>query len=334
MTDEVRLRDVAEAAGVSIATASRALTGRNRVSASTTAHVTAVARRLGYQVNSVGRALREGSTRTVGMTVPVIGNPYFAQLVDAVEGALVEPGLELLIADSHGDVDHEARRLRTLVGRQIDGLVVVPADVERSAPALRAARRHAPVVQLDRRVEGLTTDFVGVDNALGMRVVVDHLVDRGARSVVLVGADDVTSAGVERREGFEAAVARRGLEVHAPLLDDFSLEAGQRAAEELVARGPLPDAVVAADDLLAVGVVTTLRRLGVDVPGRVLVTGFDGTVIAGITEPALTTVVQPFAALAQEVTRTLLARIADGSAPTRQSRISPELLVRASTTRP
>ena len=143
MTDEVRLRDVAEAAGVSIATASRALTGRNRVSASTTAHVTAVARRLGYQVNSVGRALREGSTRSVGMTVPVIGNPYFAQLVDAVEGALVAPGLELLIADSHGDVDHEARRLRTLVGRQIDGLVVVPADVERSAPACDRVRRVA-----------------------------------------------------------------------------------------------------------------------------------------------------------------------------------------------
>src|SRR5690348_2469987 len=140
----VRLKEVATAAGVSVTTASRALTGRGRISAETVDRVTQVAERMGYQAHEIGRALREGSIRTVGIVVPVISNPFFSQIVQFVEAELEANGFEMLVADSHGEVDREARRLRTLVGREVDGLIVIPSDAQRSGDALRRLASGIP----------------------------------------------------------------------------------------------------------------------------------------------------------------------------------------------
>jgi LacI family transcriptional regulator len=138
--------------------------------------------RLGYTVDPIARALREGSTRTVGMIVPVIGNPHFSELIAVVEDELQTAGFELILADSHGDVDQEARRLSTLVGRRVDGLLIVAHSSEGSALAIRAAMRSVPVVQLDRRVDHLPGDFVGIDDDEAMRLLLEHLVERGVRA--------------------------------------------------------------------------------------------------------------------------------------------------------
>ena len=329
----VRLQDVADAAGVSIATASRALTGKNRVSKGTIAHVKRTAERMGYQVNTIGRALREGTARSVGLVVPVIGNPFFGQLVQSIEDELQNHDLELIIADSHGLVERESRRLQLLVGRRVEGLIVVPSDAEHSAQALEAASATTPLVQLDRRVEGIKTDFIGVDNDLAMDLIIDHLVEQGVRSVALVASDATTSAGRERRSAFERATARLGLETQEHILDEFTLEFGKQAAQVLLDRPALPDAVVAGDDLIAIGLVTAFKRADVIVPRDILVTGFDGTILSEIADPPLTTVVQPFAELAREATRALVRRSTERDAPTIYSRIAPELIVRQSTQR-
>ena len=183
--DAVTLVDVAHAAGVSIATASRALTGKNRVSKQTIAHVTSVAAQLGYRVNVFGRALREGTNGTIGVVVPVVGNPFYGQLVHSLEEELQKHGLELVIADSHGEVDREQSRMRMLVDRRVEGIVVVPADAHLSAAALSDTEQSVPVVQLDRRVPGASADFVGIDNRAAMQAIVAHLVEQGATSIVL-----------------------------------------------------------------------------------------------------------------------------------------------------
>ena len=327
----VRLKDVAAAAGVSVATASRALTGRGRLSAATVQQVTQVAERLGYRVNEAGRALREGSIRTVGVVVPVVSNPFFSQIVESLEGALEAHGFEMLVADSHGEVDREARRLQMLVARDVEGLVVIPADAVRSAPALRRVAAGTPVVQLDRQVRRLGSDFVGVDNQLGLDLLVDHLVSAGARSVVLVGADATTSVGRERLSAFEAATARARLAVRRPILDRFTLEFGERAGRQLLGRQSLPDAVVAGDDLIAIGLIRALKAAGVSVPSDLMVTGFDGTVLSEISDPTLTTVRQPYASLTSQAVDVLLARAADRSRPTQRRRLAPELVLGRST---
>src|SRR5579871_4962904 len=163
----VRLRDVAAAAGVSVSTASRVLSGADGASPRAVATVLAAAKRLDYRPNLLARGLRGRATGLAGIVIPEIGNPFFAELVEALESALREVNLDMILADSRGLVDDEARRLQTLVDRQVEGLILIPTDHEASAPALRVAGRAVPIVQIDRQVDGFPADYVGVDNALG-----------------------------------------------------------------------------------------------------------------------------------------------------------------------
>jgi len=330
--EPVTLQEVSDAAGVSIATASRALTGKGRVSKQTATKVARVAERLGYRVNIFGRSLREGTGRTVGVVVPVISNPFFGQLVHHLEAELIGYGFDLVIADSHGEAQREADRLKMLVERRVEGIIVVPSDAEKSGAALTRAADSVPVVQLDRRVEGLGIDYLGVDNARGMELAIEHVYERGARNVVLVASDATTSAGRERRKAFELHTARLKMVVQEPILKEFTLEVGQNAASELSSRPVFPDAVIAGDDLIATGLLVGLRKSGLSVPSDVLVTGFDGTMLAEISDPLLTTVEQPFEALARETVRALVRRVNEPDAPVLFSRLAPNLRLAGSTT--
>lgn len=329
----VKLQDVADAAGVSIATASRALGGKKRVSTRTVQVVLEAAARLGYRVDPIARALREGSTRTIGMIVPVIGNPYFSELIASVEDELRERGFELIISDSHGDIEQEALRLKTLVARRVDGILIVSQDSTGSVPAIDEAMRSVPVVQIDRKVDRLRGDFVGVDNDAAMRLILEHLAERGVRRVALASSDDANTAGRSRREAYERLVRELGLSADEHIIGDFSIQAGRRAAEALLARASLPNAIVAGSDLIAIGVISRLKASDVDVPTDVLVTGFDGTLLSEIYEPSLTTVQQPLLAIARNAVAFLTSRIAEPREPLRDSRIGADLIVRASTSK-
>lgn len=303
----VTLNDIAVAAGVSIGTASRAMTGRGRVSADTVKHVRSVARQLGYKPNVMGQALRRGTTNTVGMVVPHIENPFFAELIRAVESGLHEKGYQLIVADSHADTAAEEQRLSLLLAHQVDGIVVVPAWYGQSSAAVAATAAEVPLIQIDRRAGEDVADYVGVDNAAGMALIAGHLRDQGVRTVQFVGGDDATTPGKERAESFKRAAGDAGLEVIGLFRHQFTYETG---AQAMSIQGPLPDAVVCADDLIALGAFGQLLRDGVNVPDRTKVTGFDGTVLSTIVEPSLTTIKQPLEEIAAAGIETLLRRIA------------------------
>ncbi len=325
------LSDVADAAGVSIATASRALAGKPRVSRVTAQRVEAAAARLGYRVDPIARALREGTSRLVGMIVPVIGNPFYAQLVDAVEEELGLAGFELLLADSHGRLEEELRRLRVFGDRRVDGVVVVPSQHDGSADALRALPDGMAVVQVDRSTDRPIADFVGVDNEVGLRLVLDHLVERGVRTVGFAGSDQVTSSGVERWELFHRLAAQLGLRTVQGFRRDFSVASGAAAADAFLGGEELPDAVVAGDDLIAVGLLARFRERGVAVPERLLVTGFDGSELSTVCWPTLTTVVQPVQAIARDAVGVLVDRMQGATGPFRRNLVAPTLRIGAST---
>jgi LacI family transcriptional regulator len=331
---KVRLRDVAEAAGVSVATASRALAGKARVSPAARQAVLEASDRLAYKRDPIARALRTQVTGTIGMLVPDISNPFFAELIEATARALERNGLDLLLADSHGSLKRESHWLVTLGERKVDGLLVVPTDHHHSLAALRRASAEIPVVQLDRKVDDLAADFVGVDNMAGLLMVIDHLLEQGVRRVALVSGKPTTSTGRGRLAGFRMAIdLRSDLEAPEPILGEFSPPFGREAARTLVERRALPTAIICGSDIVALGVLAELKTLAVKVPDDVLVTGFDGILMTEITDPPLTTVRQPFAGIAGEAARLLQARIANPSAPPQRSEIVPELVVRASSLR-
>lgn len=333
MKGTVTLADVAARAGVSIATASRALSGKPRVSREMVDRVRRVAAELGYRVDPVARALKAGSSRLVGMIVPVIRIPYFAQLVAAVEEELSRAGFELLLADSHGFVDEELRRLRVFGDRRVDGIIVVPSDRTASMPSITNLPDGIPVVEVDRATDRPIADFVGVDNELGIELVVEHLVAQGVERIGYAGTDDASTNGVERWESFHRLARRHGLDIGATFRNEFSIESGVAAAEHILSKGSLPDAIVTGSDQIAVGLISRLREHGCDVPRDVLVTGFDGDEISRVYWPTLTTVAQPLPSIATEAVAMLLSRIEGRAGAMRKSRLAPELVVGASTQR-
>lgn len=332
----VTIAEVAARAGVSTATVSRALSGRGPVSVEVDRRVRRAATELGYEVNPIARALRNSRTDTVGMLVPSIGNPFFTSLVESVEHVLERQGKQLFLCDARSDPAVEAKRLASLAARNVDGIIISPTHGLDSAAAVADAARRLPLVQLDRFVAGTNTDWVGVDDTAAMRLVLDHLHAGGARTAAFIGSQQTNSSSEQRLSGFHRRAAELGIAVDpaAVLLGEFSAEWGELAVSRLVAAGPLPDAIVCADDLIALGVTRACRSYAVDVPGRVQVTGFDNIDFARLSEPALTTVDQPRDRIAEEAVRLLAAAASQPGERRSTAHIAlvPTLVVRASTT--
>ncbi len=326
-----RLRDVAAAAGVSMSTASRVLSGAPGVSPRSVAAVLAASKRLGYRPNLIARGLRARTTGLVGIIIPGIGNPFFAGLVEALESVLYDASLDMILSDSRGTDTDEARRLQTLLDRQVDGLIMIPAGHHSSAPAMQWAHRSVPIVQIDRQVDGLPADYVGVDNALGIRLTLEHLAGQGASTLAFVSDDTASSTGRSRFDAFRLTVPRvPGLEMGETLLGSFSIGFGREAAKQLMRHSLMPDAVVCGSDLVALGIVREFRQSGIAIPGTVKVTGFDGILFGELCDPPLTTVLQPVQAIAAEAVRLLQARMRGDQAAARRSEIAPSLIVRRS----
>lgn len=321
-----RLIDVAEAAGVSRATASRVLAGTPRnVDPELARRVEEAASRLGYQPNHSARALRTGETGTIGIVLPTLANPYFVQLADAIAQHVRAAGGTLVVSDAANDTAIEAEQIDTLLSGRVDGLFVVPVSAGTSGPAIRAAAGRRPVVLFDRWAEGSGTVAVTLDNASAVRLLVDHLEGIGRNRIALV-ADQASSAGAERVAAFTDA---RGPGATTILLPDFTTGAGRTAGRRVIEARDRIDAVVCGADVLAVGLVSTLHRSSVAVPQEIAVTGFDDTEILKLLDPPITSIRHPLSDMAERGLTLLQASRRERSE--RVERFAPQLVVRAST---
>ena len=329
----VTIREVAARVGVSTATVSRALSGAKRVSPAVVEQVRQAAEELGYSANGIASALRRSRTDTVGMVVPSITNPFFTSLVEGVEHALQDSGRQLFLCSSRSDPALEAQRLRSLVARQVDGIVISPVHGTESTDAVSWAAGELPLVQVDRYVTGVESDWVGVDDDAALRLLLEHLAERGVRTAAFVSSELTSSSTELRVAGFQEHSARLGIGLTpgGMLLGEYSIEWGREAMQRLIAGPSLPDAVVCADDLIALGVLQTCAAGGVRVPDDLLVTGFDDIPFAALSDPPLTTVRQPQVEIAAEAVRLLADAERAGERPLSRLALQPSLVVRAST---
>jgi LacI family transcriptional regulator len=327
---------VAAEAGVSTATVSRVLTGSKTVSADTSRRVLAAAEKLRYSGNSIAKALRQNSTGNIGMLVPSISNPFFTALVEQVEHHLARADLNLFLCDSRNDVATEATRLISLTRGSVDGILVSPCDATQSRAALDRATRIVPIVQIDRHVAGVGTDWVGLDDRHAMRVIAEHLASRGVRTIAFVTSIMGSSSAQDRLESTRRSCAELGILIPDNLVldGDFSLEWGARAADKLLNSGEaMPDAIICSDDLIALGLSGRLAERGVRVPDDVLITGFDDIEYASLNTPSLTTLRQPLRQIAEEAVRLLRENIDNADRARTSLALRGELIVRRSTTR-
>jgi DNA-binding LacI/PurR family transcriptional regulator len=329
------LRDVAGAAGVSIATASRILTGARESRPATRERVLAAASRLDYRPSGLARALKLQQTSTLGLLVTDIENPYFPEVVRAVEDAAHARGYAVLLCNSTDDPARELAYLNLLLERRVDGIIVAASRVGTRHAAL-LARAQVPVVLVNSEAprSGLTS--ITSDNRAGARLAAEHLLQLGHRHLAHITADAANAAAALRMAGIRDALSAADGEVNPPELlvaeGDAHVAGGERATRELLQRQPAVTAIVCYNDLTAIGALRALRACGRRVPEDVSVVGFDDIDLAKWTDPPLTTVAQQKAEMGRWAFETLRKEMEGGSARPRRGRVLPATLVVRETT--
>lgn len=282
----VTLRDVAQAAGVSHQTVSRAINGKGEIDPETQRRVLDVARRLRYRPSRFGRGLNRPDTVSVGLIVPDVVNPFFPEFVAGVIAAADERDWQVLVASTENNRTRELALVRSL-GQQVDALVgyISHADAE-----LEPYVEAVPLVLVDRALESPIHALVHIDTAAGIRAGMQHLIDRGHRRIGLIDCECLTAPMVRRRTFLEVA-REHALPVDEDwiVMGEQSPAGGAAAFEALHAARPDLTAVVAFNDLVAIGALRAARRLGVQVPDDCALVGYDGLSVADLVDPPLTT---------------------------------------------
>jgi LacI family transcriptional regulator len=327
----VRRADVARLAGTSGAVVSYVLNGGPRtVAPHTRARVLAAVESLGYRPNGVARSLRMNKTMTLGLVVPDTSNPFFAELARAVEEAAFSHGYTLLIGNAAEDDERQTAYVRTFLERQVDGLFLVPAHGPAGClPELERAK--SPWVVLDREMPGAEVPAVLVDNRGGARVATAHLLGHGRRRIACVAGPRDVAPATDRVAGWRDALTEAGVTADAaPVLHvPFGRRSGYVATRRLLADDSV-DAVFAASDEQALGVLRAVTELGLRCPDDIAIASFDGIAATAYSTPALTTMVQPFRELGSVAMERLLQRIADPAAPADASVLPVRLAARGS----
>ncbi len=290
----VSLKDVAEKAGVSVATASRALADHPRISEATKERVRRAARELGYTPSAIARSLVKRETRTLGVVTTTVTDPYAAQVVRAVEDAAEAAGYSLLLVASHGVPRREVAGIRMLQERRVDGIIVISSRGSHLYDGLLGTL-DVPVVLINGVLPHPTARSVRADNRQGMRLATEYLIDLGYRRIAYIGGPRQGRSAQERWQGYMDALAEAGLRPDPDLVfpGEGRAEDGRRALRAMWEKTPRPDAVVCYNDLTAMGVLAEAWRNEIRVPDDLAVIGFDNLPFSELTAPPLTTVTQP-----------------------------------------
>lgn len=326
------IKHVAARAGVSFTTVSHVLNGTRRVSDSARERVERAIAEMGYAPSAVARALKMSETCILGVLVPNITNPFFAELTRGIEDCCRRTDYSVFLCNSDDDPERQSRYLQTLLERRVDGLLLAAAAGEASPLAQRLASARVPTVVVDRHIPGLAADLVRVDHEGGARLAVEHLLELGHRKIACLAGPSEFAVSRARVAGWRAAMAQARIEPEPGWLleGDFSAAAGHELARQLLARGDV-SAIFASNDLLAIGALRAAAELGVAVPSALSVIGFDGIDLGAYAYPALTTVGHPIRAMGEVAAQVLIERIAAGPTSGREVVLPAQLLRREST---
>lgn len=328
------IKDVASRAGVSVGTVSNVLNHPERVSEHMVERVRRAIEATEYVRNESARQLRAGSSRTIGMVVLDVTNPYFADVTRGAEQVALERGSIVVVGDSSDDHEHERRHLEAMLEQRVQGLLVTP--IGDPLPLLaRFTSLGIPVVLVDRVPSGTDLCSVAVDDVAGGRRAARHLLEIGRQTLSFIGGPSTLPQVRHRLEGTREALAEAGVDpadVRLQLEATLTLDTGAAAVSTLLDDGRLGDALFAANDLMAIGALRVLLDRGIRVPDDVAMVGYDDISFARTAAVPLTSVRQPRQALGRTAATLLFEELeeADGHAH-RTVSFDPELVVRAST---
>lgn len=320
-TKNATIKDVAREAKVSVASVSRVLNGLGGVTPETKKNVREVAARLNYIPDNAARSLITGRTNTIGAVLPDLYGEFFSELIRGIDLAARARGLHLLVSSSHDGVADAAAAVRAMRGR-VDGMLILSEYVD-AAFLEENLPEKLPAVLLDSPVKSARFPVLNIDNRAGAIAMVRHLVDAGHQRIAFITGPKTNFDAQQREKGYRAAMAKHAPDAALTIVEgDFTEESGHRAARELLAKKPRPQAVFAANDMMAIGCLYAFKEAGIDVPGDIALAGFDDILIARYVTPPLSTVQVRIADLG----RLALERLATLLNPTDQTPASVETL--------
>lgn len=330
------MADVARSAGVSVATVSHVINETRPVLPHTRQAVLDAIEELGYTPNTLARSLVTSRTRSIGLAVSAISNPYFTEILQGVEAAALDRGYSLLIADPHDDPEHERKVVQLLHERRVDGMIVAPSADPRGL--LAYLDRHAvPAVLLDRVIDGRADisplfDQVCAENTEPTAHLVTHLAALGHRRIGLVAGLPGLSTTAERVTGYRQGLSTAGLPLDESLVVPGNSESAgaERATTALMSLAAPPTALVTANNAMTIGSLRALRARGLAVPDDIALCCFDDFAWADLFSPRLTAVAQPSKEIGAEAVRVLLERLASPDRPVRTVRLPCTFVHRAS----
>jgi LacI family transcriptional regulator len=328
--DMATIRDVARLAGVSISTVSLAFNGSGPVSAETHRKIRDAAQAVGYAPNPVAQSLKSGRTRLIGMVVGDISNPFFGRLLKEVERLSLEKSHLVIVSDSGLDPVRERAILEAMSGQRVAGVILSPHDYSREhIDYVRSLKM--PIVLIDHKIEGLDVDFVASDNVLASAMLTEHVIRLGHRRVAHIAGRAGLWTAERRKEGFRTTMAAAGLKIDETLVPDGDYE-GERAYEQtmrLLTRADRPTAIIAANNVMALGALQAMNDLGFKCPEEISLASIDDVPWGDVIQPRLTMVVQEVDEMARIATEFLMERIAAHGTPipARDHILIPRLVV-------
>ncbi|MGD0475805.1 MAG: LacI family DNA-binding transcriptional regulator [Candidatus Velthaea sp.] len=325
------IKDVAARAGVSVASVSRVLNQSKPVAEATRRRVLAAAEALDYSIDQRARALRRRKSGTLGLIVSDVANPYFPEVIRAIESVAYHSGHDLFLCNSDEDPERERFYVRAMIAQRIGGIIIVPVTFTSASLAL-ALRNDIPIVCLDRRVEDIALDTVLIDNRAGGALAADALLDRGHRRIAAIVATR-TTPGSDRLLGFAQRLAERGIPLADELVRDgeYKQSGGHTAARSLFALEDRPTGLFVANHPMTLGALQAARECALNVPHDLSLVAFDDTSWATFLDPPLTTISQPTDQLGSAAATLLIDRVEDRyHGPARSIVLQPHLIDRAS----
>ncbi len=331
----VSIKDIAKAAGVSHSTVSRALSDSPLITAETKAQIRRLAREMEYTPDARARSLVMGETRTVGIVVTTIADPFMAPVVQGIESAAYESGYSVILASANSDPTREIAAVEMLRGKRVDGVIVTASRVG-ALYQDHLGQIGVPVVLLNNHSEqsGRYLYTVTVDNQHGAHLATLHLIELGHRRIGYISGPASHSSNTGRMEGYRRALTQAGIPFASELVapGDGKMEAGVQALPALMNLTERPTALFCYNDMTAIGVLRAARQLALDVPRDLSIVGFDDISFASFVNPPLTTVAQPQFEMGQQAMQMLLTRMSKSAqAPISDVVIKGKLIVREST---
>jgi DNA-binding LacI/PurR family transcriptional regulator len=329
----VSIKDVAAKAAVSIATVSHVLNGTRVTRPRTRERVLEAVRELGYSQNQAARNLARGTSSILGLIVSDVRNPFFPEITAAFQDQALAHDMDAIMLNTNYDAQRTLQSVRRLLGLQVPGVAVFTSQIEPSIVDILAERRVA-AVYLDLGTVSHAVSNIVLDYEGGIEQALDHLTGLGHWRIGYIGGPAKLHSVYRRKQAFVCGANGRGIDASLVMESDFSVTGGYQACSQLLAADPKPTAIVAGNDLTAIGILHCAYDAGLRVPEDLSVVGFDDILFAAYTQPALTTVAVPRAEVGKTAFEALWTMLADPELKGREYRLGTRLVTRQSTSFP